>query len=92
MTPMQIDLPYLMLDHDRHGNLRIYVRRNGRKVRLREKPGSEAFARAYSDALHALDVLRKVPLSRALLRGRWDGSPHAISLRLNSAGLTRNLR
>jgi hypothetical protein len=58
MTPMRIDLPYLMPDQDRHGNLRIYVRRNGRKIRLREKPGTEAFTRAYSDALHALDVDR----------------------------------
>ena len=56
MTPMRIDLPYLMPDYDRHGNLRIYVRRNGRKIRLREKPGTDAFAQAYSDAVRALDM------------------------------------
>jgi integrase len=72
MNPMRIDLPYLMLDHDRHGNLRIYVRRNGRKVRLREKPGSEAFARAYSDALHALDVSR--PSESPAIKGAAAGT------------------
>jgi integrase len=52
---MQINFPYLMSDRDRHENLRYYVRRNGRKVRLREKLGTEAFAQAYADALRALD-------------------------------------
>ena len=32
MTPMRIDFPYLMVDVDRHGNRRLYVRRNGHKV------------------------------------------------------------
>jgi integrase len=55
MTPMRVDFPYLMPDRDRHGSARVYVRRRGRKVRIREKPGTEAFARAYADALRALD-------------------------------------
>ena len=94
MTPMQIDLPYLMLDHDRHGNLRIYVRRNGREVRLREKPGSEAFARAYSDALHALDVSRpsESPAIKGAAAGTLGWLAACYFVRLNSAGLTRNLR
>jgi hypothetical protein len=34
-TPMKIDLPYLMQDVDRHGNVRLYVRRKKvGKVRL----------------------------------------------------------
>lgn len=52
---MRIDFPYLMPDEDRHGNRRLYVRKNGRKVRIREKPGTEAFAQAYADALHAIE-------------------------------------
>ena len=56
MTPMRVDFPYLMPDRDRHGSQRVYVRRHGRKVRIREKPGTEAFARAYADALRALDA------------------------------------
>jgi integrase len=52
---MRIDFPYLVRDADRHGNVRCYARRNGRKVRIRDTPGSEAFAQAYADALRALD-------------------------------------
>lgn len=52
---MRIDFPYLASDRDRHGNRRYYVRRYGRKVRLREAPGTEAFAQAYAGALRAID-------------------------------------
>jgi integrase len=55
MTPMRVDFPYLIADRDRHGVTRYYVRRHGRKVRVREQPGTQGFAHAYSDALHALD-------------------------------------
>ena len=55
MTPMRMNFPYLMCDRDRHGVTRYYLRRHGRKVRIREKPGTEAFAQAYADALRALD-------------------------------------
>jgi integrase len=55
MSPVRIDFPYLMADQDRHGNRRYYVRRGGRKIRLREKPGTDGFAQAYADALHAVD-------------------------------------
>lgn len=54
MTSMRVDFPYLMADRDRHGNARLYVRRGGRKVRIREKLGTEAFAQAYADALNAI--------------------------------------
>jgi hypothetical protein len=54
---MRVDLKYLMRDRDRHGNERIYVRRRkgGRKIRVLEKPGTEAFMEAYSAALRQLD-------------------------------------
>lgn len=58
MSVMKLELPYLVSDADRHGNVRLYVRRNGRKVRLREVPGTPAFAKAYSDALDELEAPR----------------------------------
>jgi integrase len=55
MTAMRVDFPYLMSDRDRHGNERFYVRRHGRKIRIRKKLGTEDFALAYADALRALE-------------------------------------
>src|SRR5688572_21688906 len=55
MRSVRLDLPYLMADTDRHGNRRLFVRRHGRKVRIREKPGTAAFASAYTEALAALE-------------------------------------
>jgi integrase len=48
------DLPYLERDKDRHGNPRIYVRRNGKRVRIREQEGTLEFAKAYAEALEKL--------------------------------------
>ncbi len=31
-----LDLKYLVSDTDRHGTVRVYVRRHGRKVRIRD--------------------------------------------------------
>ena len=63
MTKVRIDFPYLKEDTDRHGNVRIYVRRNGCKIRIREPKGSPGFARAYAEAVHALEnpTARKGP-------------------------------
>jgi integrase len=52
---VRLDLPYLMADTDRHGNRRLFVRRNGRKIRIREKPATAAFASAYTAALELLE-------------------------------------
>jgi integrase len=52
---VRVDFPYLIADRDRHGVVRHYVRRHGRKIRLRERPGTQGFAQAYADALQALD-------------------------------------
>jgi hypothetical protein len=43
---MKTNLPYLRPDRDRYGVMRYYVRRHGRKIRIREKPGTDAFLRA----------------------------------------------
>ena len=55
MTAMEINLPYLSSEPDRFGNLRLYVRRHGRRIRLREPVGSPAFTVAYAAAIEALD-------------------------------------
>src|SRR5262245_7534478 len=54
---LKINLPYVIADRDRHGNVRLYFWRKGRpKIRLRASPGSAAFmaeveaARTASDA------------------------------------------
>ena len=46
-----LDLKYLVKDTDRHGNERIYVRRHGRKVRIRDLATVEDFMVAYRAAL-----------------------------------------
>ena len=50
-----LDLKYLVKDTDRHGNDRIYVRRHGRKVRIRELATVEEFMAAYRAALETPD-------------------------------------
>jgi integrase len=56
---MKIDLPYLMQDVDRHGNIRHYVRKKiggkHRRVRLGEPPGSPTFMPEYYAALDRLN-------------------------------------
>ena len=46
MTNVRIDLPYLKEDTDRHGNVRIYVRRSSCKIRIRALPSHAKFSRA----------------------------------------------
>ncbi|MGY2053253.1 tyrosine-type recombinase/integrase, partial [Methylobacterium sp. JK268] len=49
---VRIDLPYVVADTDRHGNVRYYFRRRpAAKVRLPGLPGSPEFRRAYEAAL-----------------------------------------
>ncbi|AYO86100.1 integrase [Methylobacterium brachiatum] len=48
---VSIDLPFVIADTDRHGNVRYYFRRRPeKKVRLRGKPGSAEFEAAYAAA------------------------------------------
>jgi integrase len=42
-------------DRDRHGNERLYVRRNGRKIRIKERWGTTEFLDAYQAALLATE-------------------------------------
>jgi hypothetical protein len=57
MAEMQVDLPYLSEEPDRHGNQRLYVRRNGRRIRLRVARGTDGFLDAYRAALDSLREL-----------------------------------
>ncbi len=41
------DLRYVVEDVDRHGNVRVYFRRFGKKTRLRQAPGSDEFLAEY---------------------------------------------
>lgn len=59
--PMEIDLPYCYPETDKRGNIRIYVRRNGRRIRIRQVPGSPAFLAAYNAALEALAPTEAIP-------------------------------
>ena len=58
---MKVDLPYTREDRDRHGNWRIYVRRNGRSIRINAKRNMPEFLDEYRAALA---VLEEAPLSR----------------------------
>lgn len=59
--PMKLELRYLMADKDRRGNERLYVRRWGRKVRLRHSRGSPEFLEEYGNALRELSGRRPIP-------------------------------
>jgi hypothetical protein len=52
---MKFDLPYIREDRDRHGNWRIYVRRNGRSIRIKAKRDTAEFLDAYHVALAPLE-------------------------------------
>lgn len=69
MISMKTDLPYLERDEDRHGTARVYVRRNGKRIRIKEKEGTKEFAKAYNDALDRIDA-RKASAVAAI-------TPHA---------------
>jgi hypothetical protein len=64
MKPVQVDLPYLVEDEDRHGTVRLYVRRFGRKVRIRAVPGSPALLEAYRKALERACTERLTLINR----------------------------
>jgi integrase len=52
---MKLDLPYIREDTDRHGNWRIYVRREGRSIRIKAKRDTPEFLEEYRAALESLD-------------------------------------
>lgn len=49
------DLPYISREKNRHGNDVVFVRRHGKRRRILAKEGTPEFAKAYTDALDALE-------------------------------------
>lgn len=49
----KFDIPYLVEDLDRHGNVRLYFRRHGRKVRIRAAIGTPEFWTKYNGLMEA---------------------------------------
>ncbi len=66
-----LDLKYLVSDTDRHGTVRVYVRRHGRKVRIRELGTVEQFMVAYRAALEPAPVELSSPIAVAPGSLRW---------------------
>src|SRR5215831_9890582 len=58
---MDIDLPYLSRNKDRHGNVRLYIRKNRGYVRIRGTPGTPEFLNAYKVALERLGAPKDTP-------------------------------
>lgn len=70
MTPMKIDLPYLYDEPDHRGNPRLYVRKGSRRIRIKERPGTDAFLSAYGAALEQVGA-RERARYRVATRGTF---------------------
>jgi integrase len=68
---VSLKLQYIVEDVDRHGNVRVYFRRNGHKVRIREGLGSDGFLRRYAELMQG--VREPAPV--------FDRTPKANTLR-----------
>jgi integrase len=69
---METDLDYLSREPDRHGNERIYVRRHGKRIRIREPEGTPAFLQACAAAIEKLGAPpSKRPQGDKLLTPTW---------------------
>jgi len=72
---VEIDLRYLSDEPDHRGNPRLYVRRYGRRIRLRVSRHSPDFLKIYQDALTTLEEMAgkaaapHAPKKKAALRG-----------------------
>jgi integrase len=58
---VEVELPYLYNEPDHRGNPRLYVRRNGKRIRIREARGTLEFIKAYTAAVAQLPDLTAVP-------------------------------
>lgn len=76
-----IEFKYLMKDEDRYGRVRWYVRVNGRKIRIREDPGTEAFVAAYRAAIAELTSASAAPQAQSIRQGslEWLGREYFAS-------------
>jgi hypothetical protein len=72
MADMKVDLPHLSKEPDRHGNLRLYVRRHGRRIRLRIAVNDPCFLEVYQKALVSLNEAQapsSAPVKKIAARG-----------------------
>jgi integrase len=61
---VRVNLPYLVIDRDRYGNVRYYFRRKGqKKIRIRFEPGDPEFLDAYNAAFDSV-VPKPPPVAR----------------------------
>lgn len=93
-----LDLKYLASDVDRHGNVRVYVRRGGHKVRIRALANVEEFTAAYRDALLGVAADTKssksepfAPGSLGWLVQRYYASPEFARLHPTTRLKRRNI-
>ncbi len=90
-----LDLKYLVSDTDRHGTIRVYVRRHGRKVRIRELATVEEFMAAYRAALEPRATVEPgkptaaAPGSLRWLVTSYYGSPEFLGLHDNTRAKRR---
>lgn len=84
MIAMETDLPYLSREPDRHGNERLYVRRHGKRRRIRAAEGTPEFAKRYSEALDSLELPVEIDRRHTLETARkgtfrWLGTRYFAS-------------
>lgn len=87
---MKVRIKYVVEDTDRHGNVRVYLRKDGRKVRLRGPLGSPDFWREYHAALKAPAKIRgsKKPAPDTIQKGtmRWLCAQYMASAMFKELG------
>ena len=90
---VSVKYPYVYEDVDRHGNVRLYFWRKGqRKVRIRERPGSDEFAAQYRVLLDASETggPRRSAASNLLEHRNGDGCvPNTSGLQSSVASKQR---
>ena len=78
---------YLMTDKDRHGNVRVYVRRHGRKVRIRDLATVEEFMAAYRAAMETPNgSVKSLPTAAAPGSLRWLVEKYCGSAKFRQLG------
>lgn len=71
LEPVKVNYRFVVEDVDRHGNVRLYFRRGGRKIRLRGTPGTAEFQAEYDQALRGLPAAPEAPAPTAPQSLRW---------------------
>jgi integrase len=98
---VKVEFQYLSDEIDRHGRPRVYVRRGGKRVRIRAPLGSPEFAAEYAAALQRLPG-KRVPTSArspqpfaqgtfGWLAAKYFASPEFLGLPLTSQSARRRV-